>query len=146
MSKLRKIARILLLIGGILSLVFVMTGAVFLGVAAIVVPMILTSENVNVIPEQFAAIAKFGGIGLGLVLIFVAIFALVAGVLGIQGFKKHEKGNYIGNIVFDVLSGFQIIPLVGAVLGLIALKKDAKNAPAQPKEEAEEEAEEEFNY
>lgn len=145
MSKLRKVARILLLAGGILSLVCVMCGYFLLGIAAIVTPMVLESLKVFGEPApDWVQFVKLGGIALGLLFIFGAIFGLIAGVLGIQGFKKHEKGNYIGNIVFDVLSGFQIIPLVGAILGLIALKKEAKNAPVQPAEEPE--AEEEFNY
>ncbi len=138
MSKLRKIARILLLVGGILSLVGVMCGDFLLGIAAIVVPMILKSTGV--ITEELAFLT-FVGIGVGVILIFSAIFGLVAGVLGIQGFKKHEKGNYIANIVFDVLSGFQLIPLVGAVLGLVALKKEAKASAELPAEEPVEEVE-----
>ena len=130
MSKLRKVARILLLVGGILCLVFSMLGYFFFGIAFIVTPLILTMPEVNVIPPEAATYAKIGGLALGVIFIFLAIFSLVAGILGIQGFKKHEKGNYIANIIFDVLSCIQIIPLVGAVLGLVALRKERKAALA----------------
>ena len=127
MSKLRKIGRILLLAGGILCLLS-MAGAFLLAIGAIVVGAISAAS-----PETFGDLVWLAPacIGGGVFFIFAAIFLLIAGVLGIKGFKNHEKGTYIGNIVFDVLAGFQWIPLAGAVLGLIALKKEAKEAPAE---------------
>lgn len=134
MSKLRKIGRILLLVGGILSLVSVMCTDFLLGLAAIIVPAVL--NGMGILPAEYQTLAIVGGVVLGVLLIFEAIFALVAGVLGIGGFKKHEKGNYVGNIVFGVLSGFQLLLIAGAILGLIALKKEAKaEAPAEESEE-----------
>ena len=128
MSKLRKIGRILLLAGGILCLLS-MAGAFLLAIGAIVVGALVAAE---VVPWG-AGLPWLGAacIGGGVFFIFAAIFLLVAGVLGIKGFRNHEKGTYIGNIVFDVLAGFQWIPLAGAVLGLIALKKEAKEAPVE---------------
>ena len=130
MSKLRKIGRILLLVGGILSLVDTMLVDFLLGVGCIVCAFVVTPMLVEStgLPDV-AWIGIF--IGVGVVLIFEAIFALVAGVLGIKGFKEHAKGVYVGNIVFSVLTGFQLLLLAGAILGLIALKKEAKAVPAE---------------
>ena len=137
MSKLRKICRILLLVGGIFSLVCTMCLDFLLGLAAIIVPVVMNS--MGMLPEGVGDFIVIGGVVLGILLIFEAIFALIAGVLGIKGFKEHAKNIYVGNIVFGVLTGLQWLLLAGAVLGLIALKKEAKAAAPEAAEEPEEE-------
>ena len=131
MSILRKIGRILLLVGGIFSLL-AMGLCFLLAIASFVLPAFgeqIAGEN-----AQFVMI---GGIAGGVVLLIAAVLCLVAGVVGIKGFKTHEKGNYVANIVFGVLTAEWLL-IAGAVLGLIALAKEKK--AAAPEEPAPEEA------
>ena len=130
MSIFRKIGRILLLVGGIFELL-TMGLCFLLAIAAFVVPFVPLGLDEAV--QQYVMI---GGIAGGVVLLFLAVFCLVAGVLGIKGFKAHEKGNYIGCIVFGILTGWELLLIAGAILGLIALKKEAKAEP-QPEPEPE---------
>ncbi len=128
MSILRKIGRILLLVGGIFSLL-AMGLCFLLAIAGFVFPAF--AEQLG-LPQEVVMIAGIAG---GVVLLIAAVLCLVAGVVGIKGFKAHEKGNYIANIVFGVLT-YEWLLIAGAVLGLIALAKEKKAAaPEQPAEE-----------
>ena len=136
MSMLRKIGRILLLVGGIFALLDIF---VFLlcGIALCITPFILFQNQVVDLGDQTEMIINIAGIAVGVLFIFSAIFCLVEGILGIKGFKEHRKGLYIANIIFAVLAGFNLLPLVGSILGLIALKKEKKlAAPEEPAPEA----------
>ena len=131
MSIFRKIGRILLLVGGIFELL-AMGFCFLLAIAGFVFPAF--AEQLG-LPQEAVLI---GGIAGGVFLLLVAVVELIAGVVGIKGFKAHTKGNYIANIVFGVLTA-QILLIAGGVLGLIALKKEKPaEAPAeeQPAEEA----------
>ena len=131
MSIFRKIGRILLLVGGIFELL-AMGFCFLLAIAGFVFPAF--AEQLG-LPQEAVLI---GGIAGGVFLLLVAVVELIAGVIGIKGFKAHTKGNYIANIVFGVLTA-QILLIAGAVLGLIALKKEKPaEAPAEekPAEEA----------
>ena len=131
MSIFRKIGRILLLVGGIFELL-AMGFCFLLAIAGFVFPAF--AEQLG-LPQEPVLI---GGIAGGVFLLLVAVVELIAGVIGIKGFKAHTKGNYIANIVFGVLTA-QILLIAGAVLGLIALKKEKPaEAPAEekPAEEA----------
>ena len=131
MSIFRKIGRILLLVGGIFELL-AMGFCFLLAIAGFVFPAF--AEQLG-LPQEAVLI---GGIAGGIFLLLVAVVELIAGVVGIKGFKAHTKGNYIANIVFGVLTA-QILLIAGAVLGLIALKKEKPaEAPAEekPAEEA----------
>lgn len=131
MSIFRKIGRILLLVGGIFELL-AMGFCFLLAIAGFVFPAF--AEQLG-LPQEAVLI---GGIAGGVFLLLVAVVELIAGVVGIKGFKAHTKGNYIANIVFGVLTA-QILLIAGAVLGLIALKKEKPaEAPAEekPAEEA----------
>lgn len=131
MSIFRKIGRILLLVGGIFELL-AMGFCFLLAIAGFVFPAF--AEQLG-LPQEAVLI---GGIAGGVFLLLVAVVELIAGVVGIKGFKAHTKGNYIANIVFGVLTA-QILLIAGGVLGLIALKKEKPaEAPAeeQPVEEA----------
>lgn len=135
MSIFRKIGRILLLVGGILELLG-MAFYFLLMIGAFVVAGLVGAEVIPLDPPM-AGIA--GGIAGGVVFLFAAVISLIAGVVGIKGFKANTKGNYIANIVFGVLA-FDIFLLAGGVLGLIALKKEKPAEEpveeAQPAEEA----------
>lgn len=126
MSIFRKIGRILLLVGGIFELL-AMGFCFLLAIAGFVFPAF--AEQLG-LPQEAVLI---GGIAGGVFLLLVAVVELIAGVVGIKGFKAHTKGNYIANIVFGVLTA-QILLIAGAVLGLIALKKEKPaEAPAEEK-------------
>lgn len=131
MSIFRKIGRILLLVGGIFELL-AMGFCFLLAIAGFVFPAF--AEQLG-LPQEAVLI---GGIAGGVFLLLVAVVELIAGVVGIKGFKAHTKGNYIANIVFGVLTA-QILLIAGAVLGLIALKKE-KPAEAPVEEKPAEEA------
>ena len=131
MSIFRKIGRILLLVGGIFELL-AMGFCFLLAIAGFVFPAF--AEQLG-LPQEAVLI---GGIAGGVFLLLVAVVELIAGVVGIKGFKAHTKGNYIANIVFGVLTA-QILLIAGAVLGLIALKKEKpaeEPVEEQPAEEA----------
>ena len=131
MSIFRKIGRILLLVGGIFELLAM--GFLFLlAIAGFVFPAF--AEQLG-LPQEAVLI---GGIAGGILLLIEAVICLIAGVIGIKGFKAHTKGNYIANIVFGVLT-CEILLIAGAVLGLIALKKE-KPAEEPAEEEPAEEA------
>ncbi len=126
MSIFRKIGRILLLVGGIFELL-AMGFCFLLAIAGFVFPAF--AEQLG-LPQEAVLI---GGIAGGVFLLLVAVVELIAGVVGIKGFKAHTKGNYIANIVFGVLTA-QILLIAGAVLGLIALKKEKPaEAPVEEK-------------
>ena len=131
MSIFRKIGRILLLVGGIFELLAM--GFLFLlAIAGFVFPAF--AEQLG-LPQEAVLI---GGIAGGIFLLLYAVVCLVAGVIGIKGFKAHTKGNYIANIVFGVLV-WDILLIAGGVLGLLALRKEKKEqqpAEEQPAEEA----------
>ena len=131
MSIFRKIGRILLLVGGIFELL-AMGFCFLLAIAGFVFPAF--AEQLG-LPQEAVLI---GGIAGGVFLLLVAVVELIAGVVGIKGFKAHTKGNYIANIVFGVLTA-QILLIAGGVLGLIALKKE-KPAEAPVEEQPAEEA------
>lgn len=131
MSIFRKIGRILLLVGGIFELL-AMGFCFLLAIAGFVFPAF--AEQLG-LPQEAVLI---GGIAGGVFLLLVAVVELIAGVVGIKGFKAHTKGNYIANIVFGVLTA-QILLIAGGVLGLIALKKE-KPAEAPVEEQPVEEA------
>ena len=135
MSIFRKIGRILLLVGGILELLS-MALCFLLAIGAFVFGGLVatnTIPDIGLEPQMGLII----GIASGLVLLIAAVICLVAGVIGIKGFKAHTKGTYIANIVFGVLVGWSLFLIAGAVLGLIALKKEtpaeepAAEAPVQ---------------
>lgn len=129
MSIFRKIGRILLLVGGILELLS-MAFLFLLAIAGFVVGLGFAA---TIMPDNEVLMLGLG-IGGGVLFLIWAVICLIAGVFGIKGFKAHEKGNYIGCIVLGVLSGFEVLLLAGAVLGLIALKKEKKEAEQQPEE------------
>ena len=127
MSIFRKIGRILLLVGGILELLN-MALCFLLAIGAFVFGGLVatnTIPDIGLEPQMGLII----GIASGLVLLIAAVICLVAGVIGIKGFKANTKGNYIANIVFGVLV-WSLFLIAGAVLGLIALKKEPAEEPA----------------
>lgn len=131
MSKLRKIGRILLLVAGIFGLLDAVAG-LFLALGSFVFGALCAVPEVSAsFPEALQQFGLFIFIGVGVVLLFWAVFSLVAGILGIKAFKRHEKKLYIANIVFAVLIGFELLQLAGAILGLIALAKEKKEAPQE---------------
>ena len=136
MSVLRKIGRILLLIGGIFGLLdavgyfFMIIGGAVCAVLAQTIAEALAPQIPSVPVEQLAMYFVAGGAAIAVLSLFLAVFSLVLGILGIKAFKVHEKKLYIENIVFSVLAGFALLPLVGAILGLIALAKEKKAAKA----------------
>ena len=130
MSIFRKIARILLLVSGIFGLIDAV-GGFFLSIGAFVFGAICMTDVAQSFPDVLKEFGLLIGIGAGVLLLFFAVFSLVLGILGIKGFKQHEKKIYIGNIVFAVLTGFSLLPLAGAILGLIALAKDKKALEAE---------------
>ena len=91
-------------------------------------------------PELIPALTEYApiilgvGLGGGFVILLMSIFALVSGILGIKGFKEHDKKLYVENIVFSVLGGGSLLILAGAILGLIALAKEKKAAASEPAE------------
>ena len=138
MSVLRKIGRILLLIGGIFALLSAVSSFFMIvlgGVLAVAAPAIysnLPAEIQAKLPEGGQSILVIIGVVIAVLSLFFAVFSLVCGILGIKGFKQHDKKLYIENIVFSVLA-LELLPLVGAILGLIALAKEKKAMP-QPEE------------
>ena len=134
MSIFRKIGRILLLVGGIFELLAM--GFCFLvAIGGFVVGAGFAS---TIMPDNEVVVIA-AGVGGGVLFLIFAVLCLIAGVIGIKGFKAHTKGNYIANIVFGVLTGLVgFLLLAGGVLGLLALRKEKKEQPAeeQPAEEA----------
>lgn len=125
MSIFRKIGRILLLVGGIFELL-AMGFCFLLAIGGFVVGAGFAG---TIMPDNEVVIIA-AGVGGGVLLLLFAVVCLIAGIIGIKGFKAHTKGNYIANIVFGVLT-WEILLIAGGVLGLLALRKEKKEQPAE---------------
>ena len=65
--------------------------------------------------------------------LFEMLFSLIIGILCLVGANAKKKGILIAIIVFSVLGGTLILPLVGAILGIIGLNRENRRVNAQPK-------------
>ena len=145
----KKATRILLLVSGIMSIV----DAVILLITSIVF-MVLSSPSLRQYyvdglrdgsvhssftgsPEEVAKAIQAVFLVVGIILLFVTIFAIANAVVSFLARNKESKGLYIMAIVFGVLSGVAV-SVVGGIFGLCVLGNN--NNPAQLVEENKEES------
>ena len=136
----KKVANILLLVGGILAVVCIVVYLI-MGVAFIIAsgpaltePLIEGIESGNIssdfqgaTTEEIVKLIQLFFLTLGIVFICFVPFAIANCIICFVGKAKQTKGMYILNIVFGILS-WTLVNTVGGVLGLIAKIKEEKRA------------------
>ncbi len=140
--KLRKVSKIIILIEGILAIIGAVAGFFFFLAFVIAGPVLMmnTDALVEAVPQLDGLVAVLGGslIAVGVLCLFDAILSLVLAVVCLKTRKNLQKKPLIGIIILSVLAGFEIIGLVGAILGLIAIKKcPVEEEPVEEVEEVE---------
>ena len=135
----RKVSKILFLVGGIMSFVFigifVLLGLGFIILGAIgheyIVQMIqdgtitVTSDIPDATPEMLASIVVATFIATGVMLVLFAIPAIFSGIFAFKAKNEDMPSTklLILNIIFGAISGAEV-NMVGAILGLIANKRE----------------------
>ena len=126
----KKVANILFLVGGIYSFILVASlviiGIVFLvfSSAGLTATIIIGIQNGSIkssftgTPEEIAALVQLTFLITGIILLFIASFGIVNGILSLKARNTDNKNLYIANIVFGILSDTPI-NVVGAIFALI---------------------------
>lgn len=120
------VGKIFSIIGGILGILsgicFLIYGIALMLLAIPEVKDIFTQAMDQVSGMMPAYVVQYmdyliaGAMVSGIVLIVLSIFAFIAGGLSL---KCHNKKNYVPTIVLNVLAGFQVLAILGAIFGLI---------------------------
>ena len=146
----KKASRILLTISFILGLLgaiaFLVLGVVF-AVMVFVSPAALPMAEINVAVQEMLSEMEIDEETLAIVIkavvaaiyfvmsLFAFVLLLVSAILAKKGAKAKRNGILIANIIFGLMSQ-NYLAIIGAVLGIIGLKMDARKA-AQPQPQAE---------
>ena len=133
MTKLKKAAQIVMLVGAILGIVSI----VGLLIAAIV--FFIVGGNADLIrqmiadgtikttaqgtPEEIAQVVATVFVALGVFCIVLVVPALVAAILGFKNKSVVSKGGLIATIVLSVL-GCNTVLLVGSILGVVVVGRE----------------------
>lgn len=145
----KKASKILLTIAGVFNLVaaigLIITGIVFAIMAFVDLAAFpihdlvaeleqafqgtdIPTEAIVTIVAAIVAVISFVGFGVGFV------FLLITSIISFKGAKAKKKGILIANIVFGVMTD-GILNIVGAILGIIALNKEANQEEPQVESE-----------
>lgn len=132
----KNVGRIFSIIGGIFSILSGIT-VLLSGVLCICLSIPAIKDAVVEYAESIEADVSFpimeylnymiaGAIVSGVILLVYAVFFFIAGGLSLGCHRKHS---YIATIIFSVLTGFQILMLLGAIFGMIFDKKPMEQEP-----------------
>lgn len=130
----RKVSRILLLVGGILAIVT----AVSLLITAIILfasgsPLLtqflepLLKEQGIDDPEKITLTIQIASITMGVFFVFMALCGVPAAIVNFVGRKKQSKGLLIACIILNYFSG-SYFGIAGGIVGLIANAREKKQA------------------
>ena len=132
MRAVKKISKIMLIVGEVLSFVylasFIITSIVFFILGSpLCTDLIVKGVEEGQIhtsyfegsPEEIAMYVQIAMVTCGVIFVVVAALSLVNGILADKARKKPSQGLYIANIVLGLLSCVEF-NLIGGILGLIA--------------------------
>lgn len=124
----KRVKRILFLVGGILSIVmaasFFIVGLVFVVLGPTIGAYIAETD------QQAADIFLGVYLSIGLVFVFVSVFGLINAILSFKAMNSNSKSLMVANIIFGILSDV-IVNVVGGIIGFILIdreKEDKDNA------------------
>ena len=120
----RKLSKTFLTISAVLSFIcagiFLIVGIIMIAAGAIGAPAIAEAEQ----GSDVAAAAYLGGmIGGAVVFFFLAVFALVSGIVSNKAKATQAMGNLICAIVFSAIS-CTWLGVAGGILGLVANSRE----------------------
>ena len=134
----KKASRILLIIGGALALVSILTmfiaGIVFLVQSELYIQWVeefIKEYDPSVDTAGLREMVMAGYFCFVIALFWESIFSIALAVLCFVGAGAQKKGLYIAIIVFNVIGGVQILTLLGAIFGLVARKQESKVVAVQ---------------
>lgn len=134
MTKLKKAAQIVMLVGSILG-IFIVSGLIIAGIVMFVIggnaevirQMIadgtIDTKGIEGTPEQIAQAVALIFVALGVFMFVFAVPALIASILGFVNMKVTRKGGLIATIVLSVL-GLNTVLLVGSILGVVCIGRE----------------------
>lgn len=124
----KRVKRILFLVGGILSIVmaasFFIVGLVFVVLGPTIGAYMAETD------QQAADIFLGVYLSIGLVFVFVSVFAIINAILSFKAMNSNSKSLMVANIIFGILSDV-IVNVVGGIIGFILIdreKEDKDNA------------------
>ena len=124
----KRVKRILVLVGGILSIVmaasFFIVGLVFVVLGPTIGAYMAETD------QQAADIFLGVYLSIGLVFVFVSVFGLINAILSFKAMNSNSKSLMVANIIFGILSDV-IVNVVGGIIGFILIdreKEDKDNA------------------
>ncbi|MBQ7994766.1 MAG: hypothetical protein IJ247_00905 [Bacilli bacterium] len=124
----KRVKRILFLVGGILSIVmaasFFIVGLVFVVLGPTIGAYMAETD------QQAADIFLGVYLSIGLVFVIVSVFGIINAILSFKAMNSNSKSLMVANIVFGILSDV-IVNVVGGIIGFILIdreKEDKDNA------------------
>ena len=137
----KKASKILLIIAGVFNLLMLL-GVVVAGLVFIIEALVTKSTldpswyaDIEAAAEEAGWAVDANALTWIVIIIYIVIvlaiqavgfvYYLVCTILSFKGAKAKKKGVLIANIVFYAFTWYNILMLVGAILGLIGLKQEA---------------------
>ena len=124
----KRVKRILFLVGGVLSIVmatsFFIVGLVFVVLGPTIGAYMAETD------QQAADIFLGVYLSVGLVFVFVSVLSLINAILSFKAMNSNSKSLMVANIIFGILSDV-IVNVVGGIIGFILIdreKEDKDNA------------------
>lgn len=105
------------------------TSEITLAIQEIISEMEIDEETLAIVIKVVVAVVYF------VLFLFAFILLLIAAIIAKKGAKAKRNGILIANIIFGLMSQ-NYLTIIGAVLGIVGLKMDARKA-AQPQAQAE---------